>query len=85
MQIQADVVSKMLEGEEVILHLKSGTYFGLNATGTLLFNILKSGKGRSAMIQSLIEEYELDKSSASADVDEFLETLRKHQLICGEA
>jgi hypothetical protein len=85
MQIDDDVVSKKLDDQEVILHLKSGTYFGLNPTGTFLFGILKKGSSKDALVQALIEEYAITKNEAQADVETFLNTLRKHQLICGES
>jgi Coenzyme PQQ synthesis protein D (PqqD) len=39
--ISEDVVSREIAGETVLLDLGSGTYFGLNETGTRIWNLLQ--------------------------------------------
>jgi hypothetical protein len=66
--VSADVVTQELEGELVLLSLDRAEYFGLNATGTVVWNGLVHGSGLRAIAQALVEQFEVDAEHADADV-----------------
>lgn len=49
----------------------------LNDSGALLWRALEQGGGREALADALLAEYEVERSVALADVDEFLASLAK--------
>lgn len=63
--IPATVVARQLTGETVILDLEKGIYFGLNAVGTRIWELLEQGQTPRHVCAVLAEEYEV----APADVE----------------
>lgn len=47
----------------------------LNESGVLLWRALEQGADRDSLAEALMAEYEVDRDTASADVDEFLNIL----------
>jgi len=70
-----------VEGEIVALDLKRSDYFTLNRTGALLWSKLKDGTTRGELAQLLSSDFEISAEQASADVDEFLLTLKERGLL----
>ncbi len=81
MEIRDDVVSKKLDGEEILLQLRTGTYFGLNETGTFLFDLVKKGVSKEQMIAEVAEEFQVDSEAAARDVEEFFQALSTNGFI----
>ncbi len=79
--IPTDVLSRELDGEAVLLDLRSGRYFGLNGTGARVWALLKDGHERPQIADSLVEEFEVDLQRARADVDAFCRDLADRGLI----
>lgn len=63
-----DVVSQELDGETVLLSLDRAEYFGLNATGTVVWNGLTNGLGLRAIVANLTQEFSVESEQATADV-----------------
>ena len=53
-----DAVFRDLDGEAVILHLDSGTYFGLNAVGTRIWQLMERDGRLTAVLGDLRTEYD---------------------------
>ena len=53
----------------------------LNETGAFLWRILEQGAERGDLVEHLTREYDVDAQTAAADVDAFLDSLRKNALI----
>lgn len=49
----------------------------LNGAGVLLWNRLESGADQEDLVQALLEEYEVSKEQAAADVAAFVEKLSR--------
>jgi PqqD family protein of HPr-rel-A system len=81
MRIPEDVLSRDLDGEAVLLDLRSGKYFGLNGTGARVWALLKDGLERPEIAKVLTEEFEVDEDRARADVDAFIAALTDRGLI----
>ena len=53
----------------------------LNETGVFLFNLLKNDTTIEALVQSLVDEYEVTKEKANEDVITFVNKLKEADII----
>jgi hypothetical protein len=68
-------VSK-LDEEMVLLDSRTGMYYGLNAVGSRLFELLSANPSRGDAVATLLGEFEVDAATLNADVDRFLRDLK---------
>lgn len=80
-QIPVDVVSERLDGEAVLLQLSSGEYYGLNASGALIWQLLKEGASVSQIQSALHARYRMDPAVLDADLARILEQLASKGLV----
>lgn len=52
-----------------------------NAVGATLWTALQEETTKEALVQRILEEFEVDCQTAEADVDEFVENLQKLDLL----
>lgn len=84
MRLREEAITwRQVDDEVVVLDLDNSVYLSINASGRLLWERLVQGAGRGELVDLLAEEYSLDRSSATADVDEFLAELRRNRLLAG--
>jgi hypothetical protein len=82
LRLRAEGVAwREVDGEVIALGLDSSTYFGTNASGSLLWRRLAEGATRNDLIGSLMEAFDLDEERAIADVDAFVDDLRARGLL----
>lgn len=79
--ISQDVVHRVVDGETIVLNLESGTYFGLNATGTRVWRLIEAGATRAQMIERISMEFEHPIGAVQTDVDELLTALQSKGLV----
>lgn len=48
----------------------------LNETGAFLFELLQKGAEKDELVNKLLDEYEVDRDRASADVDKFIQSVK---------
>jgi Coenzyme PQQ synthesis protein D (PqqD) len=77
--ISKDILSKTVE--EVLVDLQSGTYFGLNAEGTLIWNLLKEGKNQQAILAAMGETFDANENQLREDFEFFISELQEKQWI----
>jgi len=53
----------------------------LSESGALLFRELQKGCDEAALVQALMQEYDIDRETAAADTAEFVSRLRALDLI----
>ena len=70
-----------LEGEAVLPDINSGQYFGLNEVGVRIMDLLKEPSSIQAVIEVLIQEFEVEDDQLRDDIVVFLEDMAKHELI----
>lgn len=63
-----DQVSSQLGDESVILNIKACTYFGLNEVGSRIWSLIQKPASVDSVIQSLLDEYDVDPEQCEADV-----------------
>lgn len=76
-----DVVSRVLDGEAVLLDLREGIYFGLNEVGTRVWELLEGGPTLSELQAHIVEEFEVEPAVAERDLAELLTELVERGLI----
>ncbi len=81
-----DVVSREVNGEAVLLDLASGQYFGLNAVGSAIWQILGDAPVTMAALCDEVEaEFDAPRDVIEADVSELIEELAMAGLITRKA
>lgn len=76
-----DVLARVLDGEAVLLDLASGEYFGLNAVGTRVWELLAAGKPYGEIRAALIGEFEAPSATIERDLDELVARLLERKLV----
>ena len=76
-----DVLFRELEGEAVLLDLASGLYFGLNAVGTRIWQLVEQGCPADEIAGRIAEEYAAPVDVITRDVHRLLDELRARGLI----
>ncbi len=80
-----DVVAREVAGEAVLLNLASGTYFGLNDTGSMIWQMIEENSASIAEICDAVEEeYDVEREDAERDVLALVEQLVEHGLLMVE-
>lgn len=79
--ISKQVLAQELAGETVLLDLASETYFGLDAVGTRVWQLLNEGADQGTVVDTLLDEYEVDREMLEKDITELLGRLSEAGLI----
>jgi len=69
------VVCAELDDEAILLNVESGIYYGLNAIGTRIWQLLVEGLGEDEIIHQILVEYEVDPVQLRVDVEGFVQSL----------
>jgi hypothetical protein len=80
-----EVLSRVLDGEAVLLHLGSGTYFGMNEVATFAWEQITRGSTFGELVRSLIAEFEVDEAVLRGDLERFVGALVDKQLATARA
>jgi len=80
-RIVEDVVYRELEGEMVLLNLRTGVYFGLDPVGTRVWQLLQEGCTVAQVCERLADEYDVTAALAGQDVRAFVTALRDNALV----
>lgn len=80
-RIRDDVLSRDLQGEQVILDLSSGVYFGLDPMGTRIWHLLQEHQSLQKVLDSLVEEYEVTEAQCTQDLLSFVALLLEKRLV----
>ena len=76
-----DQISSDVAGEAVILNLKTGVYHGLDAVGTRVWSLLAESTTVNDIINTLLEEYEVEPERCEREVKALLQQLANSGLI----
>lgn len=81
MKIKANFVLRQIASVWVVLPLGNAALdfremLTLNESGVLLWRLMKEGCDREDLVTALLTEYDVSRSVAEADADEFVEKLR---------
>jgi hypothetical protein len=65
----ADVVSRVIDGEAVLLDLASGRYLGLNGVATRVWELLGEGREVGAIRAAILSEFDVPADVLDGDLD----------------
>ena len=74
-------VSCDLAGDAVILNLKTGVYYGLDAVGALVWKLIQAPMTVADIRDGLLKEYDVDAGRCEGDLLALLQELAAAELI----
>jgi hypothetical protein len=80
-RVSLNQVHSHLGDEVAILELDRGVYYGLNDTGSFLWNLMQQPVRVNEMRAALVEEFDVDADTAEKDLLRVLADLRDAGLI----
>ena len=79
--VPAHVLIRRLDGESVLLNLESERYFGLDATGTRMWELVTSQPSIGIAFEKLQEEYEVEPDILRTHLSQLLSGLVENGLL----
>lgn len=83
-RISDDVMSRNVGDEVVLLDLASGNYYGLDAVGARIWQLLGQGQAPEGIVGILLAEYEAGREQLLADTARLLGELSARGLVVVE-
>lgn len=82
MKIKKELVKREIAGDTILVPVGKTVYdskglFILNGLGSFLWDRLEAAENEEALLQAVLEEYEVTEALASKDLHAFLDTLRE--------
>ncbi|MDD5068305.1 MAG: PqqD family protein [Candidatus Pacebacteria bacterium] len=75
-------LSRILDGEAIIIQKETSYFYGLNKTGTLVWELLTANAmPLEIVVKNLAEQYDQQEKTITPDVKKFLASLVKGRLI----
>lgn len=86
MKIKKELIKREIAGETILVPVgktvfESNGLFALNEVGGFIWDLLPQAENEEAICAAVLEAYDVSPEEAAADVAEFLQTLRKMQII----
>lgn len=79
--VPPDVVFREVGGEAVILDLSTERYYGLDATGTRIWQLVAEDGSVAGVRRRMLEEFEVDAEELDRDLEELLGKLLAEGLL----
>lgn len=80
-KLSDEVIAQELDGEMVLLDIRNGEYFGINSTGSQIWQDISRGVTLIDIAASLSESFKLEREMAAADVASFVRRLAEMGLV----
>ena len=79
--VNDDVMFQELDGEGVLLNLKTGVYFGLDSTGARIWRLLETHGVVSEIRDALVKEYDVPEERCTQDLVTLIADMKQHGLV----
>jgi len=79
--LSPEVLMQELSGESVLLDLKSEQYFGLDAVGTRIWQLIEQDGDLINVFEQLLDEYEVEAEQLERDIIELVDQLLEAGLV----
>jgi Coenzyme PQQ synthesis protein D (PqqD) len=83
--VPSNVLIRLLDQESVLLNLETERYFGLDAVGTRMWQVLTAAPTVEAALAQLVGEYDAPVERLRTDLAKLLEHLVENGLIAMQA
>ena len=80
-EVPGDVLVSELDGESVILNLKTESYFGLDEVGAMMWSVVTRADSIEAAYETLKGEWNIDPALLRNDLSTLLEQLASEGLV----
>ena len=80
-RVNDDVLFQELQGEAVLLNLKSGVYFGLDPVGTRIWQLFGEHQVLAEIARTIVAEYDVAEDRCSADLLALVADLERQGLV----
>ena len=80
-KVDPDVLFQEVNGETVLLNLKNESYFGLDATGTRVWQLLHEQDEIMHVFKTMLEEYDVDEKQLEQDLRKLIADMEEAELI----
>ncbi len=80
-RVPDDVLVSELDGESVLLKLKSESYFGLDEIGTRIWTLLLESDSVQAAYDAVLSEFDVDADELRDNLTEFVDRLIQQGLL----
>ena len=80
-RVDTNLLVSQLAGETVLMNTDTGDYFGINAVGTKIWNLLAQPVSTDSLVESLIGTYDISTEQCSVEVEKFLQNLESRKLV----
>ena len=86
MKIEKNVILREIAGEYILIPtgsmaLKFQGVFAVSELGVAIWNLLQEDKDENEIVETLLQEYDVDRETLTADIKEFLQSLREKELL----
>jgi hypothetical protein len=79
--VTKELVSADLGEEVAILHLENGVYYGLDAVGARIWDLIQEPKRVDELQNSILMEYDVEPGRCKSDLLDLLEELEGQGLV----
>ena len=79
--IPEETLSQEVNGETVILDLKSESYYGLDEVGTRIWQLLQEHGDLQLTFDIMLDEFDVDSDHLETDIDNFIVELVNSGLV----
>jgi len=76
-----DVISEPMEGEQVVIDLKSGCYYNFNESAAYIWRMIEGGYSTGEIIGAISPNGKIDDMGVDFIVESFIEMLQNENLI----
>jgi len=80
-QVPGEVLVSDLDGESVLLNLKTESYFGLDEVGAWMWNVVTGAESIEAAYEAMKDDCDVDPARLRTDLSTLLEQLVAEGLI----
>lgn len=81
MTVPAHVLIRFLDNESVLLNMETERYFGLDETGTRMWQLVTAAPKIEVAYQQLLDEYDVEAGLLRSNLTELLERLVENGLL----
>lgn len=76
-----NIVAADMDGETVMMGIETGKYYNLGKMGGVIWALLEQPVSVDAVIEQLLEKYEVTRQQCEEEVIDFLKQIQKEGLV----
>ena len=76
-----ELVASDLEGETVMMSVRSGMYYGLDSIGSRVWQLVEQPRSVYELCDVLVEEYDVERAQCERDVIALLNEMRDEGIV----